>query len=478
MDFDFSLLTVELAMFVLGLTTFVLGLVVPSNARKGLGSVVAFGLLLVLGITVINWSNQGEVLGGMYHVDAFSGFFKIIFLTTVILVIVGSFRYIDKNVSNQFEYYSTLVFATLGMIVMASAGDFITLYLGMELMTLSFVILAALRPGDAKSLESGMKYILLAGMSSAVTLYSLSLIYASTGSILIGDVAQIIMQEGTSPLLTVGLVMLVAGLGFKVSVVPFHMWSPDVYEGAPTPVTSFLAVGSKAASLALFIRLFVGGLAGLHEQWAMLVAILAALSMIVGNLTAFPQTNIKRMLAYSSIAQAGYILVGMVTASAAGIKGVMFYAFLYMFATVGAFTVVAVVYNKIKSDEISDYAGLVQRAPLAAAVMLICLLSMAGIPPLAGFVGKFYLFKTVVEGYMWLVYLGLIMSMVSVYYYLRVVLVMFRDDPKDSTPIELGSSAAITLIVTMVATIILGIYPGPVAEMANIAAQSFFYFLQ
>lgn len=478
MSIDFSLLTVELAMFVLGLTTFVLGLVVPSNARKGLGSFAAFGLLIVLGITIVNWSNQGEILGGMYHVDAFSGFFKIIFLTTVFLIILGSFKYIDDNVGNQFEYYSTLVFTTLGMIVMASAGDFITLYLGMELMTLSFVILAALRPGNAKSLESGMKYILLAGMSSAVTLYSFSLIYASTGSILIGDVAQIIMREGTTPLLTVGLVMLVAGLGFKVSLVPFHMWSPDVYEGAPTPVTSFLAVGSKAASLAIFVRLFVGGLAGLHDQWAMLVAILAALSMIIGNLTAFPQTNIKRMLAYSSIAQAGYILVGMVTASAAGIKGVMFYAFLYMFATVGAFTVVAIVYNKIKSDEITDYAGLVQRAPLAAAVMLICLLSMAGIPPLAGFVGKFYLFKTVVEGYMWLVYLGLIMSMVSVYYYLRVVLVMFRDDPKDSTPIELGSSASITLIVTMVATIILGIYPGPVAEMANIAAQSFFYFLQ
>lgn len=474
MNFDFSLLTVELAMFILGLATFVLGLVVPSNARKGIGSFVVFGLLLVLGVTMVSWFNQGQMLGGMYLVDGYAIFFKLLFLTTVILVIFGSFRYIDQHVGNHFEYYSTLIFATLGMIVMASAGDFITLYLGMELMTLSFVILVALRRTDGKSLESGMKYILLAGMSSAVTLYSFSLIYASTGSILIGDVAQIISGQGPTPLLTIGLVMLVAGLGFKVSVVPFHMWSPDVYEGAPTPVTSFLAVGSKAASLAALMRLFVGALGGLHEQWAMLVAILAALSMVIGNLVAIPQSNIKRMLAFSSVAQAGYILVGVVTASEAGIKGVMFYAFLYVFATVGAFTVVAAVYNQIKSDEIADYAGLVQRAPLAAAVMLICLLSMAGIPPLAGFVGKFYLFKTVVDGYMWLVYLGLIMSMISVYYYLRVVLVMFRDDPADPSPIEFSSSTSITLVIALVATLVLGIYPGPLAEVANAAAQSFF----
>ncbi|MDO7787212.1 NADH-quinone oxidoreductase subunit N [Desulforamulus aquiferis] len=472
MNFDFSLITTELATVILGLTTFVLGLVLPSNSRKGLGNFALLGLIIVLGIAIASWSNQGEMLGGMYLVDQYSIFFKILFLVAAILVIFGSLRYVNDQVGNHFEYYSTVIFATLGMIVMASAGDFITLYLGLELMTISFVVLVAFRTFDGKSLEAGMKYILLAGMSSAVILYGLSLVYGATGTIIISEVAQRV-SEG-SPLLTVGLVMLVAGLGFKVSAVPFHMWSPDVYEGAPTPVTSFLAVGSKAASFAVLVRLFVGGLPGIHEQWAMLIAVLAAVSMVVGNLVAIPQTNIKRLLAYSSIAQAGYILVGLVTATEAGIKGVMFYAFLYVFATVGAFTVVAAVYNKIQSDEIADYAGLVQRAPLAATVMLVCLLSMAGIPPLAGFVGKFYLFKTVVEGYMWLVYLGLIMSMVSVYYYLRVVLVMFRDEPADHTPLEMGSSVNITLLIALVATLFLGIYPGPLAEVANIAAQSFF----
>ncbi|GAB6157654.1 NADH-quinone oxidoreductase subunit N [Desulfotomaculum varum] len=474
MNLDFSLLTTELAMFILGLTIFVLGLLVPGGSRRGLGSFAALGLVLVLGITVFNRSHQGELLNGMYLVDGYAVFFKVIFLTAAILVIFGSLRYVDQQVGNHFEYYSTVVFATLGMVVMSSAGDFITLYLGMELMTISFIILVAFRFSDGKSLESGIKYLLLAAMSSAVTLYGLSLVYGATGTVIIEQVARAVLRETASPLLVAGVTMLVAGLGFKIAAVPFHMWSPDVYEGAPTPITSFLAVGSKAASFAVILRLFIGGLAELHGQWSAPVAVLAALSMLIGNLVAIPQTNIKRMLAYSSIAQAGYILVGLLAANQAGIKGVMFYAFLYVFATVGAFTVVAAVNNKINSDEIADYAGLVQRSPLAATVMLVCLLSMAGIPPLAGFVGKFYLFKTIVEGYMWLVYLGLIMSMVSVYYYLRVVLVMFRDDPQDPTPIEMGAAATITLFITLATTIILGIYPGPLAEMANLAAQSFF----
>ncbi len=474
MHFDFSLLTTELSMFILGLATFVLGLVVPSRSRRGIGAFALFGLLAVLGLTVLNWDQQGVLLNGMYLVDRYAMFFKILCLSTAILVILGSLRYVDEHLGNHFEYYSTIVFATLGMMVIASAGDFISLYLGIELMTISFIILVAFRSQDGKSLEAGIKYLLQAGLSSAVILYGFSLIYAATGTIVILDVAHATLQGQASPILIAGMVMLVAGLGFKVSAVPFHMWSPDVYEGAPTPVTAFLAVGSKAVSFAALLRLFVAGLAGVHQHWDILVAVLAALSMIIGNLVAIPQTNIKRMLAYSSIAQAGYLLVGLVTASPAGVKAVMFYSFLYIFATVGAFTVVAVVYNKIKSDEIADYAGLVQRAPLAAAVMLICLLSMAGIPPLAGFVGKFYLFSTVVSGYLWLVYLGLIMSMISVYYYLRVVLVMFRDDPKDPAPIEMGSAANITLIITMVATIFLGIYPNPLSEVANSAAISFF----
>lgn len=473
MEFNFGLIIPELALFGLGLLTFVIGLLAPSQARKGIGSVALLGLILVLGITVANWSNQGIMLNGMYLVDRYAMFFKIICLSSAILVILGSFKYVDQQVKNHFEYYSTIMFSTLGMMVMVSAGDFITMYMGLELMTISFILLVAFRSSDAKSLEAGMKYLLLAGMSTAVLLYGLSLVFGTTGTILIGEVASKVAAGGNSPLLIVGLVMLVAGLGFKVSAVPFHMWTPDVYEGAPTPVTSFLAVGSKAASFAVLLRLFVGGFGAIQEHWVMLIAVLAALSIVIGNLVAIPQTNIKRMLAYSSIAQAGYILVGLVAVSEAGIKGVMFYAFLYIFATIGAFTVVAAVSNETGSDEIADYAGLIQRAPLAASVMLISFLSMAGIPPLAGFVGKFYLFQSVIQDHMWLVFVGFIMSMISVYYYLKVVLVMFRDEPKDPSPIRMGGATAITLVITMVATIVLGIYPGPLSEMANMAAQSF-----
>lgn len=477
--FDFSLpfnpaaLTLEMLVTALGLGVLILGIITPRNARSGLGWVSFLGLLGIIGVAITMWGQSGELLAGMYLLDNYALFWKITFMLAAALVILGSMRYVDE-VGNQAEYYSLTIFAALGMMVMASAGDFMTLYLGLELMTIAFVILVCLRKTDNHSVEAGMKYVLLAGMSSAVLLYGLSLLYGLTGSVIMLDVSRIIAMQPVSPALILALVMLIAGLGFKISAVPFHMWSPDVYQGAPTPVTSFLAMGSKAASFAVILRLFITALPGVWENWAMVIAILAGVTIIVGNLVAIPQTNVKRLLAYSSIAQAGYIMVGLVTASEAGIKGVMFYAFLYVFATVGAFTVAAYFYNVTGSDELKDYAGLSQRSPLMAAVMLVALLSMAGIPPLAGFVGKFYLFKTIVDGYLWLVFIGLIMSMVSVYYYLRVALVMYRDEPADPTPISVSSPVALTLIVAMVVTLVIGVYPGPLSEVVNNAAHTFF----
>lgn len=473
MPFDPSALTLEMLTAALGLGILILGLIVPHGSRHGLGWVSLLGILGIIAVAISLWGDHRELLDGMYLVDNYALFWKITFLTSAALVILGCMRYVD-NMGKQAEYYSMTIFATLGMMVMASAGDFITLYLGLELMTIAFIVLVCFRKTDAKSVESGIKYILLAGVSSAVLLYGLSLLYGLTGSVIMLEVSRFIAWQPISPALVLAVVMLIAGLGFKIAAVPFHMWSPDVYEGAPTPVTAFLAVGSKAASFAILLRIFITGLPAIWGNWAMVMAILAAVTIIVGNLVAIPQTNIKRLLAYSSIAQAGYILVGLITASEAGIKGVMFYAFLYVFATVGAFTVVAYFYNITGSDEIKDYAGLSQRSPLMAAVMLVAMLSMAGIPPLAGFVGKFYLFKTIVDGYLWLVFIGLIMSMVSVYYYLRVALVMYRDEPIDATPINVSSPVAVTLIVTMIATLIIGIYPGPLSEVVNNAAHTFF----
>ncbi|MCL6447228.1 MAG: NADH-quinone oxidoreductase subunit N [Armatimonadetes bacterium] len=469
---DLSLLAPEIALAVLATAILILGLIVPKGSRFGLSWLAIVGLAGVLGITLAGWENQGTLYEGLFIVDQYAIFFKITFLVAAFLVALGSQRYIER-IGDQSEYYSVLLFAALGMLVMASAGDFITLYLGLELMTIAFIILVCFNRTSARSLEAGIKYILLAGMSSAVLLYGLSLVYGLSGSVLIPEVAQAVARH-PSPALILGMVMLVAGLGFKISAVPFHMWAPDIYEGAPTPITAFLAAGSKAASFAILLRIFVAALPGVWAYWTTLVAILAAVTIIVGNLVAIPQTNIKRLLAYSSIAQAGYILVGLVTAEATGVKAVMFYAFLYVFATVGAFTVASCFYSVTGSDEIKDYAGLSQRSPFMAAVMVVCMLSMAGIPPLAGFVGKFYLFATVVNDYLWLVFIGLVMSMVSVYYYLKVTLVMYRDEPVDNTPIKLSGPVAVTLLITMAATLLIGICPGPLSEAVNAAANTFF----
>lgn len=472
--FDFTLLTIEMMLGILGLAVLILGLIVPSNAQRGLGMIAVFGLLATLATTVAFWSVEGMLFDGMFIVDRYATFFKILTITAAVLVAMGCMKYVE-NMGAHSEYYGMLIFSTLGACIMASAGDFITLYMGLELMTIPLIIMVALRKNDALSAEAGIKYIILAALSTAVMLYGISLIFGLTGTVVIYDLATLITAGGVSPLLMFAVVLLLAGLGFKISAVPFHMWSPDVYQGAPTPVTAFLAVASKAASFAVLLRIFMGGLINIADTWVMLIAILAAISMVIGNLLAFPQTNIKRLLAYSSIAQAGYILVGLVSATEAGIKGVMFYAFLYVFATMGAFVVVTTVYNKINSDDIADYAGLAQRAPLLAAVLTISILSMAGIPPLAGFVGKFYLFKTVIADYFWLALLGLIMSMISVYYYLRICLVMYRDEPSDQSSIKLSNGVTVVLLVTMVATIILGVYPGPLSEITNAAASTFFH---
>lgn len=474
MGIDLSLISLEIATAAVGLALLILGLIVPHYSRSGFGPITALCLIGLLVFSFTMWNHQGTVYHGLYIVDRFSIFFKQIFLAAAILVTVGSTHYVNRMGSRS-EYYSMLVFATLGMMVLASAGDFITLFIGLELMTIAFVIMVSFRREEYKSVEAGIKYFILAALASAVLLYGLSLVYGLTGTIEIMALTKALQLPGAwQPALVWGMILLLAGLGFKISLVPFHMWAPDIYEGAPTPVTAFLAVGSKAASFAVLLRVFAAALAGVWEQWHLLMAILAALTIVIGNLVAIPQTNIKRMLAYSSIAQAGYILVGLVTASPAGVKGVMFYALLYVFATVGAFTVAGYFYTVTGSDEIEDYAGLSQRSPLMAAVLVISMLSMAGIPPLAGFAGKFYLFMTVVNDYMWLVLIGLVMSMVSVYYYLRVTLVMYRDEPKEHTPVNLPRSVSITLILVMALTLAIGIAPWPVAKLANEAAQSFF----
>jgi NADH-quinone oxidoreductase subunit N len=478
---DFNIATVftpEIAMAAIALILLAIGLLIPPGTRKGMMSLTVFSLIGVLSYTLYDffYGPKASFQGGLYLHDQFAVYFKVLFLAAALLVVLSSGGYVQKLAEHRGEFYSLIMSATLGMMLMAGAGELITMYVGLELMTISFYILVAYLANDARSSEAGIKYLVLGGTSSAILLYGISLIYGLTGSTELVKIASA-LGANLTPASFLATVFLLAGIGFKISLVPFHLWAPDIYEGAPTPVTAFLAIASKAAAFAVLIRVY---LLTMNSQafsvtGQTLLMVLAALTMILGNLIAIPQTNIKRLLAYSSIAQAGYLMVGIIAVSEAGIKGVLFYAMIYVFANMGAFAVATHVAERQGSDEIKDFAGLWRRSPLAAVVMTASLLSLAGIPPLAGFVGKFYLFSAVMnEGYTAIAYIGFVMSMVSVYYYLLVVKVMFHDEGEGLPDIPVHGAMKFTMVFTMLITLGIGIYPTPLAQMALAATQSLF----
>ncbi|MBZ4687114.1 MAG: NADH-quinone oxidoreductase subunit [Clostridia bacterium] len=475
---EYYLLGVEIATALLGLILLVMGLLVPKTHNKGIANIAIIGFIAIFGVNFLYAGTNASFLNGMYLIDPFSLFFKGLLLIAVFFTCLISKDYILEQGYGQGEYYSLVTFATLGMMIMVSAGDLITFYLGLELNTIAFVILVAFRKNCAKSTEAGIKYVLLSAMSSAVLLYGLSLVYGATKSVLLTEIAKIINQQGIQPLLLIGMIFTLAGFGFKVSAVPFHMWSPDVYEGAPTPITGFMSVASKAAAFAIFVRFFMIALAPVQETWVIVITALTVLTLVLGNLVAIPQTNIKRMLAYSSVGQAGFILLGMVAFSKLGVAAIMFHSLLYVFANMGAFGVATVVGKSIGSDQIKDYQGLWKRSPLMAAVMLICLLSLAGIPPLAGFVSKFYLFTAVIEqGHIWLAFIAIGMSMVSVYYYLIVAKAMYLGQPEEGAePIKVPGSVQLALALCLIVLVFFGVYPTPFTNLVLDVATAFFPF--
>lgn len=476
MEMNVYLLTPELIAGALGLLILVFGLLVPKTETRGFGYIALAGLIMVLLSTVMFQGVNARFLDGMYIVDSYATFFKQLVIIAAILVTLVSFEYVGKLGYYQSEYYSLLVFITLGMMMMVSAGDLVTFYVGLELMTISFIVLTAFLRNRPTSTEAGLKYLVLGAMSSGILLYGMSLLYGVTGTTIIEDMVAAIATNGVQPLLVLGMIFTLSGLAFKISAVPFHMWSPDIYEGAPTPVTAFLAVASKAAAFAVLVRIFVIALPDLADLWIVVITALAVLTMIFGNLVAIPQTNIKRMLAYSSIAQAGYILLGLVAFTELGIAALLFYAMTYVFANIGAFAVVIAFYNKIGSHNIKDYAGLATRSPLLAAAMFICLISLAGLPPLAGFVGKLLLFTAIIDaGYVWLAFIGIIMSMVSVYYYLIIVKVMYIGKAEENAEAIIVSSGLKTaLVICMAVSLFLGIYFTPLLDLALQGANSLF----
>ena len=426
-------------------------------------------LLLVHGTLI---TPHQFILGGTFVLDGFSFFWKLLVLIATALVILLSIRFLEEGNYPASEYYALLLLATSGMFFMASGYTLLTIWISLETMALSSYILAGYFKREVRSNEAALKYFILGALSSGILLYGISLLYGAAGTVQLKELSAALQsaQAQGNPLVPLGWILLAAGLFFKVAAVPFHVWTPDVYVGAPTPVTAWLAVASKAASFAILLRIFYEGLGSLRVEWQTLVAIVAAATMIWGNLAALTQDNVKRMLAYSSIAHAGYVLIGVLAVSQVGLWSVIFYLLAYNFITLGAFgTVILLERREYAGETCADYAGLARRSPFLAAMMLLFMIALTGIPPTGGFVGKFYLFAAAIQGgWGWLAVIGVLTSAISLYYYFRIVLYMYLVDSDQTTPTPLRSPALVTAIAfCAIATLALGIIPGPFIEFAK-----------
>jgi NADH-quinone oxidoreductase subunit N len=415
-----------------------------------------------------------SVSKGLVAVDAFSFFFKIIFVLSAALTLMMSVRYLDIEGSRHGEYVFLVLSATLGMMFMASGTDLITLFIGLETMAIAFYILVGLLKPNKRSNEAAVKYFLLGAFSLGLLLYGMSLMYGLSGTTNLRSIAIAVADQGRDPWLVLAVILVVAGMGFKIAAVPFHMWAPDVYEGAPTPITAFLSVGSKAASFAMLLRIFFEGLPSMAADWTMLFYALAVVTMTVGNVAALTQTNIKRMLAYSSIAHAGYILIGLVAGTSRGVTAALVYLLIYAFMQLGVFAVVVMMRRAdAVGDELQDLSGLAKRSPAAAVAMLLFMLSLGGIPPTAGFMGKFWIFSAAIESdYIWLAVIGVLNSAVSLYYYLRVVVYMYQKTETTGSEPHLTPALSAVLVIALFGTILLGVYPNPLFEIAELSART------
>ena len=449
--------------------------VMISKKSQGLLMWLALGIVAVTGAAMLPLAGINvTVARGLMAVDAFAFFFKVVFLVTAALTILMSSRYLEVENVRCGEYYFLILCATLGMMVMASAVDLIAIFIGLETMAVSFYILAGYLKPSRRSNEAAVKYFLLGAFSLGLLLYGMSILYGLTGTTNLHGIMEVLEGSVVSPILLMAVVLVIAGVGFKIAAVPFHMWAPDVYEGAPTPVTAFLSVGSKAASFAMVLRIFQEALPSLKDEWQSLFWILAVLTMTVGNISALTQSNLKRMLAYSSIAHAGYVLMGVVVGTPWGIQAMLIYMVVYVFMQLGAFAVVVMMRRKdIVGDELKDLSGLYFRNPIAAVAMLLFLLSLGGIPPTAGFMGKFWLFGAAIDaGFYWLAIIAVANSAVSLYYYIRVVVFMWMKEEAVGSPIIVQPALAVTLVIGVVGTVLLGIYPAPLFDFAEVSARS------
>jgi NADH-quinone oxidoreductase subunit N len=455
----------------------------PTTRRRTIGTVAIIGLLASV---VPLWQQLGHprtvLLGGTLAVDDLILVFKLVIVVLTLLTVLISMDYdVGRHVG---EYFAVMLFGAIGMMLLISAEELLTIFVALELTSISLYILTAFHKSELRSQEAALKYFMFGAISSAFLLFGLSYVFGVTGTTSLYGVREVVKNNGMgmSPLLATGMLFVIIGFGFKVAVVPFHLWAPDAYEGAPTPVAAFIATGSKVASFFVLLKVLFIGFAGLggsafwgqfSSGWIMLLAITGALSMVLGNCVAIVQRNVKRLLAYSSIAHAGYIFIGLIAASRMGATSVLFYIIVYSLTNLGAFGVVTALSNRTGGDDLENFDGMAKRAPFLSSLMLIFVLSLAGIPPLGGFFGKFYLFASAIQrdsqnfGLLWLVVLGILMSAVSLYYYLVLLKHIYVVDSDDQSRIITPTYLNVALGLVALAVILLGVYPKPILELLN-----------
>ena len=485
---DLVLILPELLIVGMACLILVLDPITPAH-KKDLLAWMSLGILVVGSVVTVNgFGERVMAFSDLVVVDSYAVFWKMLLYLVSGLTILLSMGYLKEEKIQLAEYYAFVLLALAGMMVMVSGADLLTIYLGIELMSITLYIMAGFKRFELRSIESSAKYFVLGAFSSGILLYGISIIFGVTGSTRLVEIAAVVNGRGIDdPLVFISLMLLIVGFGFKVAAVPFHMWTPDVYEGAPTSVTAFMAVASKAASFAAFLRVLLEAFGGIKPDWNLLILVICIITVALGNLVAIVQTNVKRMLAYSSIAHAGYALIGVVVAGWAGIEGavssqgvssLMLYLAIYSFMTIGAFSMVAVLRKGgLEGEEIEDFTGLAKRHKGGAFLMLVFMVSLAGIPPTAGFIGKLYLFMAAVNaGLAWLAIIGLIFAAISAFFYLRIVMVMYMREPSSEqelhTRLVLSPQVSFVLACAVAGVVLLGIFPGPLVSVADLSSLS------